>query len=255
MAEHISLSAVSVFFSSRQLTAPPLMQPQPAYLLHKRPYRETSALVDILTLNHGRIRAVARGIQRPGSRSRSQMQPFAPLHVTWQGERELKRLRLIESRGAAAMLVGEGLLCGLYANELLTRLLPTELPVADVFAFYTAALAELTVPASRASALRRLEVALLDALDAAPRFTTMTGATLDPQARYRYDPHSRAFTPAAEGMDGRTLRLLAHCDWGEPGLAGAAKIVTRAALAPLLGDRPLRSRALMQSLVERRRQP
>ncbi|MBR9769696.1 MULTISPECIES: DNA repair protein RecO [Halomonas] len=230
------------------------MQPQPAFLLHKRPYRETSALVELLTLDHGRVRAVAQGVQRPGSRSRSQMQPFAPLHLTWQGDRELKRLRLIESRGPAAMLAGEGLLCGLYANELLTRLLPVELPVGQVFAFYTSALDELATPASRAAALRRLEFALLDALDAAPRFTTPDGGGLDPQRRYRFEPGSRAFVVAERGIDGRTLRLLAGADWGEAGLAGPAKALSRAALAPLLGDRPLRSRALMVAMAERRRQ-
>src|SRR5690554_4077465 len=94
------------------------MTPEPAFLLHKRPYRETSTLVELLTLHHGRVRAVAQGVQRPGSRSRGRLQPFAPLHVTWTGEGELKRLRLMESRGAAALLAGEGLLCGLYANEL-----------------------------------------------------------------------------------------------------------------------------------------
>ncbi|GEN22498.1 DNA repair protein RecO [Halomonas cupida] len=229
------------------------MQPQPAFLLHRRPYRETSALVELLTLDHGRVRAVAQGMQRPGSRSRSQMQPFSPLHITWQGERELKRLRLVESRGTAAMLVGEGLLCGLYANELLTRLLPVEFAVPEVFAFYTSLLSELMRPAERAPALRRLEVALLDALDAAPRFCTPDGDALDPQARYQYDTSSRAFVAASQGIDGRTLRLLSHADWSEPGLAGVAKAVTRAALAPLLGDRPLRSRQLMQAMAQRRR--
>ena len=77
------------------------MQPQPAFLLHKRPYRETSALVELLTLEHGRVRAVAQGVQRPGSRSRGRLQPFTPLHVTWVGEGELKRLRLMGSQPAA----------------------------------------------------------------------------------------------------------------------------------------------------------
>ncbi|MBY6030748.1 DNA repair protein RecO [Halomonas sp. DP8Y7-1] len=230
------------------------MQPQPAFLLHKRPYRETSALVELLTLDHGRVRAVAQGVQRPKSRARGQLQPFAPLHLTWQGERELKRLRLMESRGPAAMLVGEGLLCGLYANELLTRLLPVEFPVAQVFAFYASAVDALAVPASRASALRRLEYALLDALDALPRFSVASGASLDPHARYRFDPASRTFVAADSGLDGRTLKLLSSADWGEPGLAGPAKVLSRAALAPLLGDRPLRSRGLMVSMAQRRRQ-
>ncbi|MDI5936585.1 DNA repair protein RecO [Halomonas kalidii] len=229
------------------------MQPEPAFLLHKRPYRETSALVELLTLAHGRVRAVAQGVQRPGSRSRSRLQPFAPLHVTWVGEGELKRLRLMENHGAAALLAGEGLLCGLYANELLTRVLPVEFPVAEVFAFYAALREALPRPEGRAAALRRLELSLLEALDATPRFVEPDGRDLDPQCRYRFDSASRAFVPGEPGIDGRTLRLLAAGDWGEPGLAGPAKALTRAALAPLLGARPLRSRELMRQLAERRR--
>ncbi len=229
------------------------MTPEPAFLLHRRPYRETSALVELLTLHHGHVRAVARGVQRPGSRSRGRLQPFAPLHLTWTGEGELKRLRLMESHGAPALLVGEGLLCGFYANELLTRTLPVELPVAEVFAFYAALLEALPRPQGRAAALRRLELALLEALDAAPRFVEGDGRELDPQGRYVFDAATRAFRPGQPGLDGRTLRLLAAGDWDAPGLAGPAKAVTRAALAPLLGSRPLRSRELMHQLAERRR--
>lgn len=235
------------------------MTPQPAYLLHKRPYRETSALVELLTLEHGRVRAVAQGVQRPGSRSRSRLQPFSPLHVTWVGEGELKRLRLMESSGGAALLAGEGLLCGLYANELLTRTLPVLLPSRDVFAFYAAMLNALPRPEARASALRRLELALLDTLDAEPLFQDQAGAELDPQRRYVYRAEARCFTPCSPeirgGIDGRALRLLASGQWEEPGLAGPAKALTRAALAPLLGTRPLRSRELMLTLARRRQIP
>ncbi|WP_108446898.1 DNA repair protein RecO [Halomonas denitrificans] len=229
------------------------MTPEPAFLLHKRPYRETSALVELLTLRHGRVRAVAQGVQRPGSRARGRLQPFAPMHVTWVGEGELKRLRLMEGRGSAALLAGEGLLCGLYANELLTRVLPVELPVAEVFAYYTAMLEALPRPDGRAASLRRLEVAVLESLDALPRFTDPEGGELDPQGRYDLDHASRAFVAAERGIDGRTLRLLARDGWDEPGLAGPAKAVTRRALAPLLGSRPLRSRELMVQLAGRRR--
>lgn len=231
------------------------MQPQPAYLLHKRPYRETSALVELITLDHGRVRGVAQGVQRAGSKARARLQPFTPLHVSWVGEGELKRLRLIESSGTAALLAGEGLLCGLYANELLTRALPPLLPVREVFAFYGALLGDLTTPARRAPALRRLEVALLEALDAEPVFRDLEERELDPQGRYVYRAESRHFAIAGEGqgVDGRTLRLLAQGDWSQPGLAGVAKALTRAALAPLLGAKPLRSRELMNQLAARRR--
>lgn len=231
------------------------MPPEPAFLLHRRPYRETSALVDLLTLNHGRIRAVARGVQRPGAKSRQRLQPFAPLFVTWQGERELKQLALMETRGHVALLAGEGLLCGLYANEVATRLLPLEMPAADVFAFYTALLEALVLPAERALALRRFEWALLEARGATPRFATPDGAPLDGQVRYRFDASSGAFAPSESGIEGRTLRYIEQGIWQQPGLSGALKAVMRQALAPLLGNAELRSRRLMQDLVQRRRVP
>lgn len=231
------------------------MQPQPAYLLHKRPYRETSALVELITLDHGHVRAVAQGVQRAGSKTRTRLQPFSPLHVTWAGEGELKRLRLMETGGAAALLAGEGVLCGLYANELLARVLPPLLPVPEVFAFYGALLDDLPMPARRAPALRRLEVALLEALDAEPVFRDLEARELDPQGRYVYRAERRLFAPAdpGQGVDGRSLRLLARGNWAQPGLAGVAKSLTRAALLPLLGTKPLRSRELMQQLAARRR--
>ncbi|GAA3894311.1 DNA repair protein RecO [Halomonas cibimaris] len=229
------------------------MSPEPAFLLHRRAYRETSALVELLTLNRGRIRAVARGVQRPGAKSRQRLQPFAPLFVTWQGERELKRLKLMETRGPVALLAGEGLLCGLYANELATRLLAPEMPAADVFAFYTALLKALPRPAERMLALRRYEWSLLEALGATPRFATSNGAALDGQTRYRFDPASGGFMPATEGIEGRVLRYLAQGGWHQPGVAGALKALMRQALAPHLGHAELRSRRLMQDLIHRRR--
>ncbi|MGP8288668.1 DNA repair protein RecO [Vreelandella zhanjiangensis] len=230
------------------------MSAEPAFLLHRKPYRETSALVDLLTLNNGRIRAVAHGGQRPGSKSRQRLQPFTPLFVSWRGERDLKRLTLMESRGQTALLAGEGLLCGLYANEIATRLLPLELAAGDVFAFYTALLEALPIPSERALALRRYEWALLEALEATPRFCTPDGNPLDPQVRYRFDAQSRAFLPADNGLEARALRYVEQGDWQHAGLANVLKSVMRAALAPHLGSTALRSRELMVALA-RRRQP
>ena len=232
------------------------MTPEPAFLLHKRAYRETSAIVELLTLGQGRVRAVAQGVQRGGSKARGILQPFSPLHVTWSGNGDLKRLRLLESQGSAALLAGEGLLCGVYANELLARTLPLEYPAGEVFSLYALTLEALPSPAKRAGALRRLEITLLETLDAAPRFVDEQEAPLDAFTHYRYHPDQRCFraVPAGNGgIDGRSLKWLARGDGEEPGLAGVAKQVTRAALAPLLGERPLRSRELMRRLAERRR--
>ncbi|MCM2130929.1 DNA repair protein RecO [Larsenimonas rhizosphaerae] len=231
------------------------MQLQPAYLLHRRPYRETSALVELLTMEYGRVRAVARGVMRPGSKARHRLQPFSPLHITWAGHGDLKTLRVFESSGQGAMLAGEGLLCGLYANEVLARCLPLEGAVPDVFGAYAVLLGALPFPDRRQSGLRRFEQAVLSALDADPVFADGAGSPLDPHSHYLYVKEARHFqvVPMGQGVDGRSLRAMAQGDWGEPANARVAKYLARQALAPLLGDRPLRSRELIQQLGDKRR--
>ena len=44
------------------------VEAQPVYILHSRPYRESSALLECLSRDHGRIGLVARGIRREHSR-------------------------------------------------------------------------------------------------------------------------------------------------------------------------------------------
>ncbi|MCP1366952.1 DNA repair protein RecO, partial [Halomonas sp. BBD48] len=122
--------------------------------------------------------------------------------------------------------------------------------------FYTSLLEALPAPERRAPGLRRLELAVLEALDADPVFRDIEDRELDPQGRYVYRAGYRRFETAPDGqggVDGRSLRLLAQGDWTQPGLAGVAKALTRAALSPLLGDKPLRSRELMYRLAARRR--
>mgnify|MGYP003942192427 CR=1 FL=1 len=38
---------------------------EPAYVLHTRPWRESSLLVEVLSANHGRLGLLARGVQGP----------------------------------------------------------------------------------------------------------------------------------------------------------------------------------------------
>ena len=40
---------------------------QPAYVLHRRSYRETSFLVELFTPDHGRLTVVARGVRKSKS--------------------------------------------------------------------------------------------------------------------------------------------------------------------------------------------
>lgn len=112
------------------------VEKQAAYVLHTRPYRDTSALVDFFTLEFGKVTTVCRGLRRPGSRLRGVLQPFVPLQISWQGKNDLKTLVLAESTGHNGLISGDPLICGLYANELLHRQLPAFDAHPKLFVFY-----------------------------------------------------------------------------------------------------------------------
>ncbi len=52
---------------------------QPAFVLHRRPYRNTSLLLEVFSRDHGRVGLVARGVRTPRSRLKGLLQPFMPL--------------------------------------------------------------------------------------------------------------------------------------------------------------------------------
>jgi DNA repair protein RecO (recombination protein O) len=69
---------------------------QPAYVLHARPYRDTSLIVDLLSPDYGRITAVARGVRQAKGHKRQLLNPFHRLLVNWQGKSELKLITSFE---------------------------------------------------------------------------------------------------------------------------------------------------------------
>ena len=81
--------------------------PQAAYVLHSRPYRDTSLIVDFFTLEHGKVSAVVQGARRPKSKLRASVQPFVPIQVSWRGRNDLKTLTQAEPVAAMLFLNGD----------------------------------------------------------------------------------------------------------------------------------------------------
>ena len=98
-----------------------------AYVLHRRPYRETSYIVDFFTLEEGRVSAVAKGVKNSKSDKKSLLQPFQHLRLQLSGKSELKNLRHVESVSPSINLVGTALFCAMYVNELTNRVMPAGL--------------------------------------------------------------------------------------------------------------------------------
>lgn len=219
---------------------------QPAFVLHSRAYRETSALVDFLT-PQGRLRAVLRSARgKAGTLAR----PFVPLEVEFRGRGELKNVGRMEGAGVASWLVGEALFSGLYLNELLIRLLPAEDPHPTVFDHYAATLQALAQGRALEPLLRSFEWRLLDdlgygfALD-----IDINGDPLDPGGMYRLQVDAgleRVYLLQPGLFQGTELIAMAEADWNTPGALSAAKRLMRQALAVHLGGRPLVSRELFR---------
>jgi DNA repair protein RecO (recombination protein O) len=225
-----------------------LSQAQPAFVLHSRAYRESSALVDFLT-PQGRLRAVMRSARgKSGSLARA----FVPLEIELRGRGELKTVARLESAGIPNMLLGYELFSGLYLNELLIRLLPAEDPHPELFEHYQLTILALAAKRPLEPLLRAFEWRLLDELGYGFALDhDLHGQPLEVAGLYRLQLDA-GFEPVAQLQPGvfvgRDLLAMATADWSAPGALAAAKRLMRQALAPHLGGKPLVSRELFINL-------
>lgn len=240
------------------------VQLQPAYVLHTRPYRDTSLLVDLFSREYGRFSLVARGAR--GSRSRGGnlaglLQPFAPLLCSWTGRRELKTLTGVESRAPALVLVGDYLFSGMYVNELMVRLLHHEDPHQLLYDHYQQTLVQLSQAAELDLCLRGFEFKLLEQLGYGFELSVdgLSGEPLLRDRWYSFHPEhglvelqpGMAGDQRDRGRDGVPRYLgaeLLQITEGEftSESRQCAKRLMRQALAAQLGEKPLRSRELFR---------
>ena len=228
---------------------------QPAYVIHSRPYRDTSALLEVFTAEYGRISLVARGTRRQTKRGSKAalLQPFIPLLLSFSGRLELKSLIAAEPVKGMPALRGERLFSGLYVNELLVRLLHRNDAHPKLFAAYDFSLKALAGNARVDVVLREFEITLLDELGYGLNLG-IDGASGEPveySHRYHYDP---AFGLVASGdvsdrskqtYVGSDLLAIESGDF-EGSVRVAAKLLLREVLAVHLGDMPLHSRELFR---------
>jgi DNA repair protein RecO (recombination protein O) len=223
------------------------VEQQPAFVLHARPYRETSLLVECLTRDHGRIGVVARGVRTERARvQRAQLEPFQRIELDLLMKGELATLRGAEPSGKVIRLTGEAGLAGLYLNELVVRLTGRQDPNAELFAFYERTLQRMAAGEPLAWTLRRFERDMLDSLGYGLQLDVdaVDGESLDPAATYFYDPESGAL-PGRAG-DARAIRgadLLALAADHSPDAAGLSSLrrMMRQVIAFHLGGGELRA--------------
>jgi DNA repair protein RecO (recombination protein O) len=233
---------------------------QPAYVIHHHDYSETSLLLELFTRDHGRVGVIAKGARRAKGDRRALLNPFTSLRVDWSGKGDLGVLGNVEADGRQYSLSGESLYCGFYINELILRLLHRHDAHERLFSGYRQCLDHLHDETPNDVALRRFEALLLqelgyglvldhDAFDNMP---------VDENALYEYvvDSGPRRVGEVETNhsgalVHGRSLIALSYGQFSDEEVMQELKRLMRVLLARHLGDRPLNSRKLFQSLSRR----
>ena len=221
-----------------------------AFVLHRRRFRETSLIVELLTPHLGRVAAVARGALRRRSDLAGLLQPLVPLEIELRGRSELLTLVRAEAAGPALAVNGARLYSVFYINELLIRLTAVHDPMPELFEDYRAALAAIGSDTPLEPVLRRFEIALLGAVGLALNLTTLADSDhpLDAIDEYVYalDRGPVRATPNQAGCRVRGATLLALADGAElsADCLDEAKRLMRYVINHHLDGRPLLSREL-----------
>ncbi len=167
---------------------------EPAYVLHRYDWSETSLILEVFTRHHGRVAVVAKGAKRPTSSFRPVLLPLQPLSLAFGGDGDIRTLKSAEWVGGHVMPTGEALLSGYYLNELLMRLLVRDDPHPRLFEVYAAAVRLLASgePHALQWALRGFELILLKDIGLLPALNvqTLTLKALTPDDHYALVPEA-----------------------------------------------------------------
>jgi DNA repair protein RecO (recombination protein O) len=238
------------------------VQSQPAFLLHSRPFRETSLIIEVFTRQYGRVGLLARGVRNPKSRKRALVMPFQPLLLAWSGKGELPLLTGIEITGPARELRSEQRYVAFYLNELLLKLLHRHDAHETLYDFYSKSLDELYQGVQIQHALRRFEKELLS--------QTGYGLILDCEAEssrpvsiernYHYVPDlgPRPSSQVADDYPGKMLGIsikgkslldFHHNDFSDEESLKECRQLVRYLLNRQLSGKPLHSRQVYHQVL------
>lgn len=224
---------------------------QRCFVLHRRPYSESSLILDVFSEEYGRVTLVSKGARSKRSNLKGALQPFTPLLLKWSGNGSMKTLRQAEAISLGLPLTGVNLYSAMYVNELIARVLASEIPFPELFHDYLQALTELAHNTNPEPALRRFELALLSAMGYGVDFLHCagTGEPIDPTMTYRYR-EQKGFIASVRRDNltflGEELIAISERRFLSKTQLQAAKRFTRIALKPYLGGKPLKSRELFR---------
>ena len=204
---------------------------------------------------------LAKGARRQKNGQRGILMPFKPLLLGWSGKGQLPVLVQAESTAHLADIQGQSLHAGLYANELLLKLLHRFDAHEDLFFGYDQAVHGLAEGKEPGELLRVFEKRLLREIGFALILDreAATGESIDVSANYAYAPDvgplDRRQSEGVHGVpvSGLTLQELADECFTSNRSRAEARRLTRNLLQQQLGGRELRSRRVLRQVIRYRR--
>ena len=230
------------------------VQEQPAFLLHQRPFRDTSLLLDVFSRDHGKLALVARGARAQKSRLKPLLRPFLPLQLSWLLRSDLGTLTGAELDGQPQSLSGDALMSGYYLNELLLHLLHRHDPHPEVFAAYAQTISRLAGSDDPAPALRVFEIELLKLLGYAPTFgyEAISHDEIEATANYEYRAEQGPVKVSRDSgpmvFSGEMLIAIREHQFDDADVLRSAGRLLRNVIAHHLGGKELKSRKVLVDL-------
>ncbi|NKB37009.1 MAG: DNA repair protein RecO [Gammaproteobacteria bacterium] len=226
----------------------------PSVIIHQRPYRETSLLLEIFAREYGRVSLVAKGVRRNRKKSQSLYQANRKLFLSWGSRGDLGTLTEIEADGPNFNLGGKALISVFYINELLIRFLHRHESHPQLYDTYLKTLTRLEFGEPESLCLRYFEKQLLDTIGygLVLDHDLESGLPISPEKEYFYSINEGPFltksgSTKGVSVSGKTLLALDSENLDESCSISEIKQVMRLTLNSYLGDKPLASRELFKA--------
>jgi DNA repair protein RecO (recombination protein O) len=236
------------------MTSPRRVQQEPAYILHHRPFRDTSQLLDIISRDHGKLALVARGSRAAKSRLRGVLRPFQALRLSWFIRSDLGTLTGAEIDAAPLSLTGDALLSAYYVNELVLNFLHRHDAQPEIFDAYARTITALASSAEIAANLRVFEIELLRLLGYAINleYESASHQPLETGVFYEYRVEQGPVRVERQSgpmvFDGEVLRAVGDVQFDDPEVLLAAGRLLREVIRHHLDGKELKSRKVLLDL-------
>ncbi len=230
-----------------------------AYVLDSKAYKESSALIKFFSLRSGVCSGILRQVYQKNENAqqrRSLLQFGNELTIEYPDRGELKTIYHIDSLSSLSPLNTKQYVLISYLNELLTALLPQNMPQAHLFDVYQNTLLALEHKPDDERSLRYFEFHLLNEMGFSFDWLHEhnDGRAIQENSMYHFDAHHGFSSLLDEdahlvsGFLGEDILAISQADFSNQKYLQVAKRIFRRLIQVHLGSRKLKTRQLYLEL-------